>query len=87
MVNIGIIGYNFSYFKGTWRNNLFHSELNFLIVFSAAFIGTVIHLFGNLMTPVINHKFWFADTLYSVYQMYTDIVIICMSTKYSRLRL
>ncbi|XP_059097063.1 uncharacterized protein LOC131891486 [Tigriopus californicus] len=39
-INISVIGYNFSYYKGTWRNNLFHSELAFLIIFSSSFILT-----------------------------------------------
>ena len=39
MINISIIGYNFSYFKGTYRNNLFHSELAFLVMVGAALVA------------------------------------------------
>ena len=52
LVNIGVIGYNFSYFKGTWRNNLFAPELNYLVMFSACFVGTGVNMIGNIVAPV-----------------------------------
>lgn len=52
VVNISIIGYNFSYFKGTWRKNLFHSELNYLVSFVACFVGTAVNIIGNIVSPV-----------------------------------
>jgi len=41
-INIGIIGFNFSWSKGSYRQSLFHSELTFLVVFSIAFVLTCI---------------------------------------------
>ncbi len=52
MVNIACMGYSFSFHKGTWRNNLFHSELAFLVVFCACFIGTVVNIIGSVIAPV-----------------------------------
>merc|ERR1712156_37533 len=40
LINIGIVGYNFSYYKGSYRTSLFHSELAFLVCFSIAFVLT-----------------------------------------------
>lgn len=50
IINISVIGYNFSYYKGTWRNNLFHSELAFLIIFSSSFILTSTHLIVDFVS-------------------------------------
>ena len=52
MVCIGTVGYSFSYHKGTYRQNLFHSELAFLVVFCSCFIGTVVNIAGSAISPV-----------------------------------
>ena len=39
---IGIIGYYFSYYLGSYRHNLFHEELMMLVCAVSAFINTVV---------------------------------------------
>ena len=51
-MNIAVIGYNFSYFKGTYRQNLFHAELAFLVMIVACFVGAAVNAIGNAVTPV-----------------------------------
>ena len=41
-VIIGIIGYYFSYYQGSYRNSIFHPELMMLICAVAAFVNTCI---------------------------------------------
>lgn len=64
MVNVGIMGYNFSYFKGTWRNNLFHSELNFLVMNCACFTGSVVGVLGTSVAPTPQSPFQKISHLY-----------------------
>ena len=56
-LNVGIIGYNFGYYKGSYRTSLFHSELTFLTVFSIGFVLNVISLVIKLFTRVRKFKF------------------------------
>ena len=56
-LNVGIIGYNFGYYKGSYRTSLFHSELTFLTVFSIGFVLNVISLVIKLFTRVRQFKF------------------------------
>ena len=51
-LNVGIIGYNFGYYKGSYRTSLFHSELTFLVVFAIAFVMNLISLVIKLFTKV-----------------------------------
>merc|ERR1712217_755075 len=49
VIDIAIIGYNFSYYKGSYRTSLFHSELTFLVAFSIAFVLTCISVIVSYM--------------------------------------
>ena len=51
-LNVGIIGYNFGYYKGSYRTSLFHSELTFLVIFSIAFVMNLTSLVISLFTRV-----------------------------------
>ena len=51
-LNVGIIGYNFGYYKGSYRTSLFHSELTFLVVFAIAFVMNLTSLVIKLFTKV-----------------------------------
>merc|ERR1711976_986674 len=50
LIKIGIVGYNFSYYKRTYRTSLFHSELAFLVCFSIAFVLTCISVIVAYLT-------------------------------------
>lgn len=39
---IGIIGYYFAYYRGSYRHNLFHEELMLLVCSVSAFINAII---------------------------------------------
>merc|ERR1719471_2475381 len=45
---IGIIGYYFSYYLGSYRHNLFHEELMMLVCAVSAFINTVVTVLSAL---------------------------------------
>jgi len=49
-INIGIVGYIFSYYKGSFRTSSFHSELTFIVAFSIAFVLTCISIITAYMT-------------------------------------
>jgi len=53
-LNVGIIGYNFGYYKGSYRTSLFHSELTFLVVFAIAFVMNLTSLVIKLFTKTRN---------------------------------
>merc|ERR1719189_2360465 len=50
VVTLGIIGYNFSYYKGSFRTSLFTPELFFLVAFSIAFVLTCISVIVAYLT-------------------------------------
>ena len=47
IIIIGIIGYYFAYYLGSYRHNLFHEELMMLVCAVSAFINTVIMVSGD----------------------------------------
>lgn len=46
-VVIGIIGYYFAYYRGSYRQNLFHEELMVLVCATSAFINAAIFIVSS----------------------------------------
>ena len=49
-VVIGIIGYYFAYYRGSYRQNLFHEELMVLVCATSAFINAAIFIVSSQYT-------------------------------------
>ena len=56
IIIIGIIGYYFAYYRGSYRHNLFDEELMVLVCAVSAFINTVIMVTQSSPTFVITGR-------------------------------
>ena len=81
---IGIIGYYFSYSRGSFRQNLFHEEIMMLVCSIFAFVTTVtsvVNILNKSRVEIINDlTLQMNAAAISPYNGYSEIISNCMTS-------